>query len=134
MKKLLLFVFVLQCGVQSIAQYKVRFIVTETGPVKRESIFISGTFNNWDSLANKKYLLSDYGSGRKSIELNLPAGTHRYKYTGGNWRTVEKSVNSNERPDRKINLTRDTTITDTVLQWRDLFLQNMHQSIALNCW
>ena len=78
MKKLLLFVFVLQCGVQSIAQYKVRFIVTETGPVKRESIFISGTFNNWDSLANKKYLLSDYGSGRKSIELNLPAGTLRY--------------------------------------------------------
>ena len=74
MKNVLLFVLVLQCGGQSVAQYKVRFIVTESGPVKRENIFISGTFVNWDSLATKHSLLSDAGDGTCSSELNLRAG------------------------------------------------------------
>jgi len=112
------------------AQFKVRFVVTESCPLKRGSIFLSGSFNNWDSLADKRYLLSDYQTGQRSIELKLPAGNYRYKYTGGNWQTVEKDWQCRERPDRKINLTKDTVIRDTVVQWRDQFLKNMQFSVT----
>src|ERR1017187_6427346 len=129
MKRIPLLILALQFSLLLTAQFKVRFIVTESCPLKRDSIFLAGSFNNWDSLADKRYLLSDYHTGQRSIELKLPAGNYSYKYTGGNWLTVEKDWNCGERPDRRINLTRDTVINDTVLHWRDLFLKNMQWSI-----
>jgi hypothetical protein len=77
--------------------------VKETTLAKRDSIFITGTFNNWDSLANRNYKLEPYGNGEWSILLSLPAGDHSYKYSGGNWWKVEKFLNGDEAPDRKIN-------------------------------
>ncbi len=130
MKRILLLILILQFSLQLTAQFNVRFIVTESCPLKRENIFISGSFNNWDSLADKKYILSNYGTGQRSIELKLPAGNYSYKYTGGNWLTVEKDWQCRERSDRKINLTKDTVIRDTVVHWRDQFLKNMQWSVT----
>jgi len=49
MKRLLiLFFFLPVLGVS--AQYKVRFILKKTAPIKRDRIFIAGTFDNWESL------------------------------------------------------------------------------------
>lgn len=101
------------------AQYKVQFIVKEKTAIHHDSIFVTGTFSNWDSTANAKYLMHPYGPNEKSISLNLPAGTLRYKFTRGTWRSVEKQNSGDEVTDRVVTITRDTTFTDSVERWRD---------------
>jgi two-component system NtrC family sensor kinase len=100
------------------AQYKVQFILKEKTTIHHDSIYVTGTFNNWDSAANEKYLMQPYGKNEKSITLDLK-GTIRYKFTRGNWSTVEKNYNGGEVPDRIITIDRDTTLTDSVQAWRD---------------
>jgi signal transduction histidine kinase len=125
MKFFLLLSFCYSICFTAASQYKVRFIVKDMAEIKRDSIFISGTFNNWDSLANKKYKLEDYSDGRKAITLDLPVGDLRYKYTGGNWYTVEKEWDGDELPgDRLLTVTGDMEIKDTVVEWRDLYLKD----------
>jgi signal transduction histidine kinase len=101
--------------------------------INRDSIFISGTFNNWDSLANRNYKLEDYRDGQKAITLNLPAGDFRYKYTGGNWLTVEKEWDGDELPgDRLLTVKGDTEIKDTVVEWRDLYMKDKWAALSKN--
>src|SRR6185312_11899685 len=100
------------------AQYKVQFILKEKTTIHHDSIYVTGTFNNWDSTANKNYLMKPYGENEKSITLYLK-GTIRYKFTRGNWSTVEKNYNGGEVPDRIITIDKDTTLTDSVHAWRD---------------
>lgn len=99
------------------AQYKVQFIVKEKTAIHHDSIYITGTFNNWDSTANKTYLMRPYGANEKSIILNLTAGPLRYKFTRGSWLGVEKQNYGDEVPDRIIPITRDTTIRDSEGRW-----------------
>ncbi|MCW3091054.1 MAG: tetratricopeptide repeat protein [Ferruginibacter sp.] len=106
------------------AQLRVRFVLKEKTAIKHDSVFITGTFSNWDSTANKKYLLLPSGSGEKSIVLNLPKGIIRYKFHRGSWFTVEKQYNGDEVPDRIINIAKDTVFRDSVVAWRDQLLSD----------
>ena len=101
------------------AQYKVQFIVKEKTAIHHDSIFITGTFINWDSTANSNYLLHPYGENEKSITLKLKAGVTKYKFHRGSWLSVEKQDNGDEVPDHIITINKDTTLIDSVLRWRD---------------
>ncbi len=101
------------------AQYKVQFIVKEKSAIHHDSIYITGTFNNWDSTANTNYLMHPHGVNEKSITLNLNAGPLRYKFTRGSWLSVEKQNYGDEVPDHIATITRDTIFTNSVERWRD---------------
>jgi len=101
------------------AQFKVRFIIKENTAIHHDSIYLTGTFSNWDSTANKNYLMKPYGENVKSIVLNMAPGVMRYKYHRGSWFTVEKNYYGSEIPDRVITIGKDTTLWDTVVAWRD---------------
>jgi len=91
MKYFLLFIFLFVCYSLR-AQYKVRFILEEKTAIHHDSIFITGTFSNWDSTANTTYLLKPYQGDKKSIILALNPGIMRYKFHRGSWFTVEKKI------------------------------------------
>ena len=101
------------------AQYKVRFIVKETTIMRHDSIYITGTFNQWDSLANPHYLLKPTANNEKSIVLNFPSGTIEYKFHRGSWATVEKRYGGDEVANRVIIINKDTSLTHTIVAWRD---------------
>jgi two-component system, NtrC family, sensor kinase len=101
------------------SQHIVKFIVREETAIKHDSIYVAGSFNNWDSLFNHKYLLHQNGNNLKTIVLKLPKGELRYKFHRGNWSSVEKEYNGQEVPDRIINITKDTILIDTIKGWRD---------------
>ena len=124
MKKYFALLLVLHAALVLSAQHKVRFILKEMTSIKHDSIFISGSFNNWDSLANPQYKLQPYGQGEHSIVLNLPPGDFEYKYTRGNWLTVEQTWYGLDVPNNKITVDKDTTVTDSVSAWRDLLLDD----------
>jgi len=54
MKKFLLILVAIFYSVLLHAQYKVTFILKEQSAIKQDSIYVTGTFSNWDSTANKK--------------------------------------------------------------------------------
>jgi len=54
MKQILSFLLLLALTNTVCAQYKVRFVLKEKTAKKHDSIFITGTFSNWDSTANPK--------------------------------------------------------------------------------
>lgn len=102
----------------SFAQNKVRFIVQEKLPQKNDSIYISGTFNNWNTGA-KKYKLQPVDSSHQLIILNLPAGKCEYKFTRGNWLLVEKDDACQEIENRRAEIHADTTINIIIPKWND---------------
>ena len=112
------------------AQFNVKFIVTETTFLKHDSIYITGTFSNWDSTFNPNHLLKPLPDGRKFIQLKLPAGAHRYKFTRGNWYSVEKFFGGNEVSDRTINVTKDTVVECVVASYRDEIIKDKRLLLA----
>ncbi|MGE5393697.1 MAG: ATP-binding protein [Candidatus Saccharibacteria bacterium] len=112
------------------AQYKVRFIVKESTVSRHDSIYIAGTFNQWDSLANPKYLMKPTGVNEKSIVLNLPAGTIQYKFHRGSWFTVEKQYDGNEIPNHTITINKDTSLTHHIVAWRDQLIADKMTELA----
>ena len=124
----LIFSLFLFCAAQ--AQYKVRFIVSEETAFHHDSIYITGTFSNWDSTANKTYLMQPLGINGKSITLNIKAGILKYKFHRGGWAKVEKQFSGDEVPDRVVDIKWDTVLTDSVLSWRDEMLADKWYQLA----
>lgn len=112
------------------AQYKVQFIVKEKTAIQHDSIFVTGTFSNWDSTKNKNYLLLPAGKNKKSITLYLKAGEIKYKFHRGSWLSVEKQANGDEVPDRNISIHKDTILIDSVASWRDEMLADKWYALA----
>jgi len=130
MQKTVSLLIVLFSSVLLQAQYKVTFIVKENTAIIHDSIYIAGTFNNWDEAANPLYLMKPHGEKKKSITLNINAGTIKYKFHRGNWRTVEKQLNGAEVADRVITIRKDTAIADSVSSWLDQFFVDKWQTLS----
>ena len=119
MRKKIILVFCVFFSFAVHGQYKVRLVLKEKTAIRHDSIYVTGTFSNWDSTANNNYLLQPYGKDEKSIVLDLPGGIIRYKFHRGSWLKVEKEYNGSEVPDRVVTINKDITFTDSVLSWRD---------------
>jgi len=130
MQKIVYLLIVLFSSVLVQAQYKVTFIVKENTAIIHDSIYVAGTFNNWDEAANPLYLMKPHGKKEKSITLNIKAGTIKYKFHRGNWRTVEKQLNGAEVTDRSITIRKDTVLIDSVSSWLDQFFVDKWQTLS----
>ena len=124
MKRLISFLILISILASVHAQYKVRFILKEKTAYKHDSIFITGTFSNWDSTTNLKYLMKPSGPGEKSITLDLKAGPIKYKFHRGSWFKVEKQYSGLEVSDRDYTIKSDITLFDSVVAWRDEVLSD----------
>jgi signal transduction histidine kinase len=112
------------------AQHKVTFVLTENTRLKHDSIFLSGTFNNWDATVNKNYLLKPYEKNAKTITISLPEGDIQYKYHRGNWDKVEKTFSGDEVPNRVVKIVSDTMLEDNVVSWWDEFFPDKWNAIS----
>ncbi len=122
MKSIFLLVILISVTDLASGQHKVRFIVHDQSPIQREHVYITGDFNNWDSLSNSQNKLNQETKGIHSITLDLLPGRHEFKLTGGNWQSVEKEWAGYETKNRSFMLVRDTSIMIDVFQWRDLMI------------
>ncbi len=112
------------------AQYKVTFIIKEKTAIIHDSIYVAGTFNNWNDSATALYLMKPHGEKEKSITLNIKGGAQKYKFHRGNWRTVEKQLNGAEVADRVITILKDTLLIDSVSSWLDEFFVDKWQTLS----
>lgn len=84
------------------------------------TIYIAGNFNNWTS-GDANYTLAHRADGSYDITINPAIGEVKYKFTRGNWDSVEGNENGGFRPDRVFNYS-GSPITETlsIAGWEDL--------------
>ncbi|MCK5338592.1 MAG: hypothetical protein KAJ50_07265, partial [Bacteroidales bacterium] len=85
-----------------------------------DDIYISGEFNNWDP-GDAKYIMNRLGDSMYYIDLPRGAGELEYKFTRGDWTSVEKDACGYEIDNRSLRYGADNRIiSNTILSWGDL--------------
>lgn len=104
------------------AQFKVKVVITQKPEQhKNEQIYLTGAFNKWlpgDSLFKLK---SENANSESFIINNVKAGLLEFKYTRGNWPSLESTKDGRLEAPRKAIITKDTTIYTAIEGWRDDF-------------
>lgn len=124
MLKIYIFLFTLLSPCVIYSQIKVTFRFKDIATSKDSSAtyFMAGNFNNWQP-NDGAFAFKKVGGIDFELAENLPAGRYEYKITRGSWAKVESGENGNALANRSFNLTRDTIINITVLNWADEFKQ-----------
>ena len=92
--------------------------IPENSP-KNQPIFITGNFNNWDP-GEARFRLIPNDDGSYSVVLPAGFGTIEYKFTRGDWTTVEKDICGYEIDNRTLILGEQDTITNQIQSWNDM--------------
>ncbi|MCS6820342.1 MAG: alpha/beta hydrolase-fold protein [Microscillaceae bacterium] len=114
---------------------KVTFIVQTSQLLStQEKIFIAGNFNQW-SPNNEAYQLTRQANGTYRIVLSLKGNqVIEYKFTRGNWASVETDKAGRDIPNRTLTLRSqpETTLFITIENWKDMTAQTPTPSTAAN--
>ena len=85
-----------------------------------DTLFIAGTFNNWNP-GDPAYALLPNGNGGYSTTLTAAQGsTVEYKFTRGGWDRVETQAGGGFLPNRSFTYNGPATIADSIRDWDDL--------------
>ncbi|MDT8392899.1 MAG: hypothetical protein RQ761_03585 [Bacteroidales bacterium] len=83
-------------------------------------IYITGEFNNWDP-GDSRYILKQAEDSIYYLNLPRGVGELEYKFTRGDWTTVEKDNCGYEIDNRVLKYGgEDEVVTDTIRSWADL--------------
>ena len=84
-----------------------------------DPVYISGNFNNWDP-GDDRYILQKVGESTYEVKLPRGVGPLEYKFTRGDWTTVEKDICGFEIENRVLVYGTTEVVVDTILSWNDL--------------
>lgn len=101
-----------------IASVKFEVKVPTEGMQKNSSVFLTGSFNGWNP-HDSMYIMQKAGDELYSLIIPVfDEKKYEYKYTLGNWGSVETSLNGSEIKNRKFISHDGLIIKDTVLKWK----------------
>ncbi|OFY50811.1 MAG: hypothetical protein A2W85_18665 [Bacteroidetes bacterium GWF2_41_31] len=86
---------------------------------KGQPIYITGNFNDWDP-GDAKYQLSLAADSNYYITLPPGFGKIDYKFTRGDWTTVEKDICGDEINNRELFTADEDTVSNNIESWNDL--------------
>jgi signal transduction histidine kinase len=101
------------------SQHKVTFKVSQPNAVTYDSIYITGTFNNYSWEADLKYLLTSSSSNEWSITLDVKGGSNEIYFHKGSYGTEATTVEGYKLKGCKINIQKDTVIHYVIEAWKD---------------
>lgn len=84
-----------------------------------DQIYISGNFNNWDP-GDPAYMMRRNADSIWEVNLPKGIGEVEYKFTRGDWSTVEKDMCGFEVNNRGAVYGRDKVVYEDILSWNDL--------------
>ena len=83
-------------------------------------IYITGDFNNWDP-GDEKYILKKFVDSIYFVDLPVGAGQLEYKFTRGDWTSVEKDNCGYEMENHSLQYGEDEgVVLDMIQSWADL--------------
>lgn len=86
---------------------------------KGQPIYITGNFNSWDP-GEEKYQMVLESDSNYYITLPPGFGWIEYKFSRGDWTTVEKGICGEELDNRIVSLGNDDTVSTKIESWNDL--------------
>ncbi len=102
------------------AQLTIRVTAVPANTPPQDTLFIAGTFNNWNPGA-PNFALQAQADGSYSIVLQPPVGQVEFKCTRGNWQRVEGNAQGGARPNRVLTYQGQAqTVNISILSWEDL--------------
>ncbi len=101
-----------------------RFVINQIpdNTPKDASLYISGNFNNWKA-GDEHYKLQKQGNGTNRVAVVSESDHLEFKFTRGDWVSVEGQINGKARPNRTIfrSSIRDTeNLSCEITSWEDL--------------
>lgn len=85
-----------------------------------DAVYVSGSFDGWTG-GDPAYLLTEVSPGEWEITFDPTPGILEYKFTRGDWSTVEGNENGGFLPNRTLTYTGEAMTEDlTILSWEDL--------------
>lgn len=114
--RLLVYLLSLPLGAFTQVQFILESIPANTP--ENPSLFIAGNFNNWDP-GNVGYQLYLNSEGKYQISLPLE-GSIQFKFTRGDWNSVEGSAGGGEIANRTAQVSSGQTLRLQVLSWKDI--------------
>lgn len=104
------------------AQHTVTVVVTEAPASHRNEIFyMTGIFNKWQPGEAGDRLLQVENNQYTITINNVPKGLFEYKFTRGDWKTLECTSDGRLVAPRSATIQKDTTIYCKIAGWRDDF-------------
>ena len=97
-------------------------ITVDTVPANtpaNQPLYIVGNFNNWDP-GDERFQMVMNSDSTWSIELPPGFGTVEYKFTRGDWTTVEKDICGYEVDNRQAIIGDQDTVVEQIASWNDL--------------
>ncbi|MEL7159929.1 MAG: helix-turn-helix domain-containing protein [Bacteroidota bacterium] len=115
-------IILLLCPVPSRAQLSVRITATPDYTPIQDTLYLTGTFNNWDP-ADDRFRFNATGGGTYAYDFATPMPDFSFKITRGSWATVEGGPAADPIENRHYvnNGATSDTIRLTVASWEDLF-------------
>lgn len=108
------------CSMFVNAQVTIRITAIPTNTPAQATLYIAGSFNNWNPGSSASIVQSD-GLGAWTIIIPEGTGTAEYKITRGSWASVEGNASGSYLPNRTFTFTGlPQTINITVQSWEDI--------------
>lgn len=82
-------------------------------------VFVAGNFNAWDT-GDRTFMLKPNGSRRYTIDLPAGWGTVAYKFTRGDWTSVETDACGHEIQNHLVDYFWKDTVYQRIESWKDL--------------
>ncbi|MCB2220436.1 MAG: hypothetical protein KQI35_08585 [Bacteroidetes bacterium] len=86
---------------------------------KNQPLYITGNFNNWDP-GDERFQMQLNPDSSYTITLPAGFGTVEYKFTRGDWTTVEKDICGYEIDNHRLTLGEQDTVSNQIESWNDL--------------
>ena len=103
----------------SCEQVVVRVVDIPPNSPTDQAVFITGNFNNWDP-GDEKYRMQLQPDSSYIAVLPPGFGSLEYKFTRGDWTTVEKDLCGREIDNRSLILGESDTVINSIESWSDL--------------
>ena len=95
-----------------------------TNTPKGAQIYVAGSFNNWNPGDPNYLMMWDEETQTYSVNLPLGFGNVAYKFTRGDWTTVETDACGGELLNRTLSYSDAELEMDSIVGWKDLEPEN----------
>ncbi|MFY8003269.1 MAG: alpha/beta hydrolase-fold protein, partial [Chitinophagaceae bacterium] len=94
-------------------------------------IYLAGTVNNWNPASNDFELKPDV-NGIYQLTIPNNSGTIQYKFTRGDWASVEANASGQDVPNRSLTISNPPqTVNVTIQSWKDLFASTAAANVQI---
>ena len=129
-KKLFYLLFFSFYSLTAVAQLTIKVGVIPLNTPANAPIYLVGNFNNWNP-GDANMVLTKNPDGTRQITIQPSPGQLEFKFTRGNWATVEGDAQGGQLPNRVLQYTGQAqTVELSILTWEDLAGNNNDGSTA----